>query len=317
MQSKFLIVGGGNLGSRHLQGLAKISEPAIIDVIDPKRGALDLCAERLAETTNQQTSRHKVSYHTDISTLRTNYDLGINATTSGLRLDSLRLTADKANCWILEKILSQNAADLDEIISVTEHCEKVWVNYMMRELTWLQDLKHEIGKEKIRTIKLEGMNWSLACNLIHHLDFATWIGNAELLNLDTSKLDQIWYSSKRPGHKEICGQVVARLSNGIEASYKSISNGEPRFTEIQTDKNTWIVDEIGARILLKGKTKFSGIFDRQSSLTTKLAQDFLTGRNHNLPLLSEAAGTHKIFIEAFLEHWRQTVDSNAKSVPIT
>ena len=112
-------------------------------------------------------------HHTNISTLRTNYDLGINATTSGLRLDSLRLTADKANCWILEKILSQNAADLDEIISVTEHCEKVWVNYMMRELTWLQDLKHEISKEKIRTIKLEGMNWSLACNLIHHLDFAT------------------------------------------------------------------------------------------------------------------------------------------------
>ena len=108
----------------------------------------------------------------------------------------------------------------------------------------------------------EGMNWSLANNLIHHLDFATWIGNAELLNLVVSRIRPNLVPSKRPGHKSLrssCGKILCQTVS--EASYKSISNGEPRLTEIQTDKNTWIVDEIGARILLNGKTKFSGIFD--------------------------------------------------------
>lgn len=305
------------MGSRHLQGLAKLSEPTTIDIFDPKRSALDLCIERFNETVHPELALHNVRCHTSANTLLGAYDLGINATTSGPRLESLKLTAHRANCWILEKILSQNSSDLDEMLMLTKDCEKVWVNYMMRELKWLQDFKFAMDSEKLHSIELDGLDWSLACNIIHHLDFAVWISDANLLKLYTGNLDKNWFKSKRSGYYEICGEVIAHFSNGMRARFASRSDGPARLTKIKTDRNIWVLDEISAKISLEGKTIFSGSFERQSSLTTKLVQDFLNGKNLRLPTLTEAASTHKIFIEEFLSHWRQTVDPNASRVPIT
>ena len=170
MRTNFLIVGGGNLGSRHLQGILHLATPVNVDVLDPQKNALDLCNVRAQEVLKETTTPHQIEYHSSDETLRADYDLGINATSSSGRVASLRLTASKAKFWILEKILTQNSEDLSELLNLTKQCDGVWVNYMMRELDWLQNLKNELAREIIEEIELDGLK------LVHSVQFDTSLG---------------------------------------------------------------------------------------------------------------------------------------------
>ena len=317
MCAKFLIVGGGNLGSRHLQGILQLENPVSVDVLDTQKRAIDLCKIRAQEILECSPTPHKIEYHSSHETLSADYDLGINATSSTGRLASLRLTTNRARFWILEKILTQNSEDLSELLNLTSRCDGVWVNYMMRELNWLQNLKNELANETVEEIELDGLNWSIACNLTHHLDFASWLGECALVSLDTNKLGSDWYESKRPNFYETLGEVTATFSNGMSARYASRRNGPPRLTKIRTSRETWAMDEINATVMRDNKVVFSGTFERQSQLTTKLANNILNNKTCNLPMIEEASKNHKIFIDAFLKHWQKTMDRDAKRIPIT
>ena len=52
MNYKIAIVGAGNIGSRHLQALAKVNYNLAITVIDPSNEALKLANERYNEVSN-------------------------------------------------------------------------------------------------------------------------------------------------------------------------------------------------------------------------------------------------------------------------
>ena len=134
MVANLLIVGGGDLGSRHLQGLAQLSNPATIDVYDPSTFSLKRCAQRVAEISSKCVSIHNIRYCTSPSDLDTNYDLAINAVTSKHRLASLCDAGEYSRNWILEKILTQNSSDLATLCHLLDGCANVWVNHMMREL---------------------------------------------------------------------------------------------------------------------------------------------------------------------------------------
>jgi len=315
--ANFLIVGGGNLGSRHLQGLAQLPNPATIDVYDPNSSALDRCAQRVAEITPKSESIHKIRYFTSSSDLDFNYDLAINAVTSEHRLASLHDTVDLSHNWILEKILTQNSSNLTSLCQLFDNRANVWVNHMMRELQWLKSFKDTIQKETIQHISIDGMDWSMACNLTHHLDFISWICNANLVSLNVDGLDKSWRLSKRTGNYDICGKVSAEFENSTTAQFISRSDGPDRLTVIETDRNSWIIDEIQAEVRKDNKVMFAGEFDRQSNLTKKLAEDILDHDTCNLPYLHDCITNHRIFIDAFLTHWKNTVEPEAEAVPIT
>ena len=133
----------------------------------------------------------------------------------------------------------------------------------------------------------------------------------------TQNLSSNWHESKRPNFFETFGEVTAEFSNGMSAKYASRRTGPPRLTKIKTGTANWAIDEINAKVFRENKVVFSGTFDRQSQLTTRLARDILNDKRCNLPLIEEASKIHKIFIDAFLKHWQNTVDCYAKRVPIT
>lgn len=317
MVANLLIVGGGDLGSRHLQGLAQLSNPATIDVYDPSTFSLKRCAQRVAEISSKCVSIHNIRYCTSPSDLDTNYDLAINAVTSKHRLASLCDAGEYSRNWILEKILTQNSSDLATLCHLLDGCANVWVNHMMRELQWLKNFKNTIQNETVKHVTTDGMDWSMACNLTHHLDFISWICNAKLVSLNTCGLDEDWRLSKRAGNFDICGEVTAEFENSTTAQFISRSDGPDRLTVIETDRNTWVIDEIQAEVRKNDRVVFAGQFDRQSKLTKKLAEDILEHGTCNLPRLNECITNHRIFIDAFLAHWKKTVEPKATLVPIT
>ena len=73
------IIGAGQLGSRHLQGLSIISQDVEIIVIDPNSDVLELAQKRYEEMPSNSHVR-SVNYHQNIPELDGEVDLAIIAT---------------------------------------------------------------------------------------------------------------------------------------------------------------------------------------------------------------------------------------------
>lgn len=312
---KFIVVGAGKLGSYHLQGLAKISENALIDVYDISEKSLQMAHKMLSEVNS--ISRHQIRFISDLQNLRDDYVLGINATTSGFRLDSVMKTGHLAKNWILEKVLTQNISQIDAIEEYFTSDQNVWVNLTMRELPWLQEAQLQFKKTKLLNFDTSGVDWSLACNAIHHLDLIGWFADAELISLNCDQLDDSWFHSKRKGHFEIFGTIKAEYSNGTTASLTSSPLGINRISTLTTEKNIWLLDETAGEIKSSDGLLYKGVFERQSNLTTRLADMVINHRKLNIPKLDYAAKMHRIYIKAMLDHWNECQVTKSNFVPIT
>src|SRR3989338_236575 len=100
------IIGAGQIGSRHLQALKKVSLALSVKVIDPNPESLKIARERYDNAPPGQ-FEHKVDYRTKIPKYSDPIDLAIIATRSDVRA---KITADllksaKVKYLILEKIL--------------------------------------------------------------------------------------------------------------------------------------------------------------------------------------------------------------------
>lgn len=312
---RLLLVGAGKLGAYHLQGLARIEEDVSVDIFDPSIDSLTN-AKALFESV-EDSSRHEIRFLSEIHALDDDYDLGINATTSGFRAQSVVATGHLARCWLIEKILSQNIQQIDKIEECLSNGQKTWVNHMLRELDWVREAKKVVGPERITHFETIGKDWSLACNVVHHIDLVSWLSGGQLASFDTSGLDKKWFASKRRGHFEIFGCAKATFDNGVTATFTSSEHGDSRVSRIFTDKQTWLMDEVSASITSEDGQVFSGIFERQSILTKKLAESILHDGLLNLPTLQFSAKLHRIYISSMLSHWNKTMNASDNAIPIT
>jgi len=226
-------------------------------------------------------------------------------------------TGYRAENWILEKILTQNVEQIDLIEMNFGHGQQTWVNLMLRELSWLKDGQKEILKQNMTTFETDGRDWSLACNVPHHLDLVGWLSGGQLQKIDTSGLCHEWRESKRKGYFDLLGTIKAQYDNAVEALFISRAEGAERVSTIKTEQDVWTLDEIQATLSSQKGYSFEGEFDRQSSLTTRLTNTLLAGAELNLPSLSYAAKTHRIYIKAMLQHWNLTMNKKDKAIPIT
>lgn len=78
------LIGAGQLGSRHLQALANIDIPVILQVVDPSMDSLNVARERYLEVPNND-NINSIDFLTDIDALNANLDLCIIATNADVR----------------------------------------------------------------------------------------------------------------------------------------------------------------------------------------------------------------------------------------
>ena len=151
--------------------------------------------------------------------------------------------------------------------------------------------------EKVTNFVTEGGDWSLACNAIHHLDLTSWLSGQTLESLDCSSLSKEWRSSKRQGHFDILGTISAQYSDGLLGRYTSDDGDKKRVSKVHTTSTSWTIDVHNASAISNRGHCFSGIFDRQSQITTRLVERIIDNQAIFLPLMSEVSNTHKIFIQ--------------------
>ena len=128
-----LIAGAGQLGSRYLQGLSKVTNALQIYVFDISSESLLVAKERWEECNN---SIHEVEYISDYNKLPNAINLTIVSSTANVRVEIIKniLQFSKVKYWILEKILAQNVDDLNVISNLIYDHNHAWVNTPMH--TW-------------------------------------------------------------------------------------------------------------------------------------------------------------------------------------
>ena len=317
--AQVLVAGAGQIGSRHLQGLAACLQPLQIEVYDIDTNSLTAAEKRWQEVIKPG-SRHRASFHSRVDELSTAFDVAIVATTAQVRplvVKSVRAHAE-VNNWILEKVLAQSEADLDAIMSCIGSDACAWVNTPRRMLPWHAEIKALLPADgRTMGLELDGGLWGLACNSIHFLDLFAWWSGEDLVSVDTSGLANLWVEAKRAGNWEVQGSITAGFSGGSYATLHT-QPGEVLYTyKLLANDIGWQINEQAGTAVRSDGLSIPGRIPFQSEMTGPLVDAILENRSCLLPTLEESIRMHRVFIRSLLQHWRATMSADANAVPIT
>jgi len=325
-----LLAGSGQVGSRHLQGLAKCSNRLEIHIVDPVENALRASAERWDEVFGS-ISPHVVSYHKNLQDVPSELDLVIVATTSSARPSAVEKIASHARVggWLLEKVLAQSESDLNRITNAIHRPSDAWVNTWARTTPWYKQIRAQADSGPV-TFGISGGSWGLACNCIHILDLMAWWTGEDLVDVDASELDPEWLPSRRAGNLEISGSLTATYSGGstgsLFASRPSEENdlagaSSPDVFWVESPVVRWEVDspfsETVSCALANDGRQVHGRIEYQSERTAALVDDLLETHSCGLPDLSTSANQHRILLDGLLRSWRLIGGEHVDRVPIT
>jgi hypothetical protein len=313
------IVGAGQLGSRYLQGLARIDSALKIYVVDPSDASLATAQRRWVEAGGSH-SPHRVEWVSLIEPLSKPIDVVI-ISTSAFERASLISSISKSTSpryWIIEKVLAQSSAEVEIIKMDIANASGAWVNTPRRLTDWHRKLKTQFAGHGPLCVTKQGMLWGLACNSIHFIDLVSWWTGESLLAIDTSRVNSDWIQSKRAGYFEVAGTLVAEFSGGSKLFMtSSLDRCEESLEVSLINGDSWLIDETeGLAKNVKG-IKLFGRLEYQSDLTAPMVTGILDTGTCALPTFEESAKQHCIFLDAMLTHWNRTGYRKDQRIPIT
>ena len=321
-----LIVGAGQLGSRHLQGLLKITAAQEIYLVDPSEASLEIARTRAAATAT-------IHYATDWAALPKKFDLVIVATNANVRAAIAKrlLQEYQIEYLILEKVLFQDVAAYQTIGDlIATSSAKVWVNHPRRMFQHYQSIKNVLAENPKAPITLTTMggNWGLACNALHLIDLCAFLSNDTVEQVDLDWVDPIIHNSKRANNIEFTGTIKGRTRGGSNFLITSWDDTPGDITvQVAANNHRWIIQEgANAKVIHLHHTEAAPGFtetvhpfatEYQSGLTSRLATDLFDTGNCYLPTYAEAASAHIPFIAAALKKYNELNGSESEVCPIT
>jgi hypothetical protein len=305
-----VVIGAGQLGSRHLQALSKVSFQSKIEVVDPFATSLEVARTRFNEMPTNSTIVD-IRYVSSISQLSSNVDLAIIATNADVRAEVIRqlVRQCKVKNLVLEKVLFQKPEEYKEIQALLEENSiKVWVNHPRRMFPYYAKLKEQLVGSMQVSYQVQGGEWGLACNGLHFIDHLAFLTGCDDLKIGTNDLNPSVIVSKRKGYFEISGTLLGKIgAHPFELFCHE--NASPVIITICADNLNAIIDEGTNSVRIA--TKENGwtwveentkIIYYQSELSNMFAEDIISNGKCDLPTFAEASKLHIPFINAMLEH---------------
>ncbi|MBX7227641.1 MAG: Gfo/Idh/MocA family oxidoreductase [Chitinophagales bacterium] len=321
------IIGSGQLGSRHLQGLLKYQQEQLnIYVYDTSAESLAIANSRASEINHN----HQIHYIQDFTKLPQEIFFVVVATNSIVRASVVEQLIQHATIHylILEKVLFPEIDSYSTIGQLLrEHGIKTYVNHPRRMFASYKNMKQHLLSTTKHHFLLHGGQWGLACNALHFIDIFEYLSDSQLMNIDTSLLDTIIHESKRQHYIEFTGTLRGNLLNGTTFSITSSNTAaiSPPGIALFNDCERLLIDESGRACITKYSThtpfqeeKIPFTMEYQSSLTNKLFSDVFTTGRCDLPEYQHAATTHICFLQALLTFYNQlTKNFDNRIIPIT
>jgi hypothetical protein len=317
------IIGAGQLGRRHLQGLLTARLDANIYVVDPGDSALAAAHVSVAEVQSPATQRKAVKYAACAADFPRDLDLAIVATTADVRLQALQSLCKAAapRNLVLEKVLFQRASDYQDASDLIErHKIAAWVNCGRRMLTVYQNLREFFADDPVSRMEVFGGEWGLGCNGIHFLDLLQFLSGTGDLSIDTEGLVPGVLQSKRPGFVEFAGSLRGSIGNaGFQLTSIAGSKKRHLISLHASGSKSVFIDE--ARCELWKHTGGTAELERfslpyQSQMTGALAEQILETGDCALTPYLESAALHLPFLDALGRH-AAGADGNVDCCSIT
>lgn len=324
MNKTILIIGVGQIGSRHLQGILKTDKPLYVYVVDPSIDSLNIARERAAEITHI----HEVYFKADWDGLPSLIDLCIVATSANVREKIVRKLLEDftIDYLVLEKVLFQEMAAYQIIKELFEiKKQKAWVNHPRRMFASYQQLKKRLSNDHNKTYHIVGGNWGLGCNALHFIDLIVYLEESDLKQLDSDWIDNIVQPSKRNGYVEFTGTIKGILNNGTVFTVTSFAaEASPITISIFAGESRFIIQEGGTPQVYQlersndfGQNRFPFVMEFQSDLSKQLVIDFFEKGICYLPSYKEAFCSHEIFVGSLLNKYTAITGFEVTALPIT
>jgi predicted dehydrogenase len=325
--NRVIIIGAGNIGSRHLQSLAKSRLALSITVVDPNPQALEISKKRFNEGLTRETVSVSPKYLQNLKDVEAEFDVAIVATNSDVRRSVIErlLSKSRVKYLIIEKVAFQNLDDFESVIKLLNSKKvKAWVNLPRRVIPFYQNLKTKLKPHEQVYCTVQGGEWGLACNAIHFVDCLSYLIEETDYQMSCRYLDKELKNSKRAGFVELTGSLHFQFKNGSGLNLISQNGTEaPPLTMMQTKSAQYALqEEKGVGWTANRATgwewkKIKFKWPYQSELTHKIVEEIISTGKCGLPSIKESYLIHKPLLESLLEHLEKVAGKKYLSCPIT
>lgn len=294
----FVIIGVGQLGSRHLQGLALLIEPVNIYLVDPFDSSLETSKKRFEEVDIYHNKN--IILLNKVEDLPEEIEFAIISTTSLYRLSALKslLNQSKVKYLLLEKFLFPYATEYEEVKDLVKDTI-TYVNCPRRQFKGYRDLKNKLKDSTKKILNVKGDKWNLGSNAIHFLDLFNFLNNNEEVTFDKQQSKLIVKESKHKDYIEFTGTLIGKTNSGNILEMHCTEDENLQFTiELITDDGTYYINEGKGNIEYKGTIKDFPVH-YQSQLTNRVYEQLKNEGTCNLTPIDEAISPHLLLIDIF------------------
>lgn len=319
-----LIIGAGQLGSRHLQGLVKYLGELKIFVLDMSLDSLKIAKER----ENEIVHNHEIVYTQSWEVLPEFFDFVIIATNANVRELIIRQLLEKCEVkfLVLEKILFQDLNAYNRVGDLLIKNNVVtYVNHPRRMFDSYADLKLNIHTNSQSVYSVVGGNWGLGCNALHFLDLFVYLSGKMIQEINVNSIEDKLLKSSRKGFIEFVGTLTGSLVDGSCFSITSLNGENSSVTvTIFNSEQRFLIQEGGTPQIYEFNKKHlfsckNNVFkvQYQSELTTNIAVGLLEDNFCLLPTYEDARHTHELFLAAMLRKYNKITELHTTILPIT
>lgn len=323
---RIVVVGAGQLGSRHLQALSLLECEAHIEVIDMSKHALEVAESRMNEM-SPDVNRIIVNYHNDYDCLKGVYDAAIVATGANVRRMVVETLLEKATFRniLLEKVLFQSLGDYEYIGRLFEqHNVRAWVNCPQRTWSVYQEISSQLPNDKPVSMEVAGSGWGLACNAIHYIDLFSFLTKQEVTEISTKALTPKVVNSKREGFVEFEGSLHFETDRGDKLTLTCYEDStSPVVVQINSATYRCVIKENLRQILFSSEDRSwewitaDFVVPFQSQQTQNVLMDMIERGECKLTQYIESSKQHKLMISGFNEFLERITGKKVDKCPIT
>ncbi len=322
LKKNIILVGCGNIGSRHLQALVRLPFTVDIHVVEKSDKSKHLAISRLNEIRFDKKNSH-IFWYDSIDQLTENADLVIISTLSQGRVDLiLNLLKNKNKKFLIEKPVCQSKKEYENLLNQMKLFKATgWVNTNRRYFESYKKIKQDLNDSKFINVHVVSKASGLGTNAIHFLDLFSWLTNDSKIKLNGEFLTPKLFPNKRGKEfKEFYGTIVGSAKNDSSITITSLpSNIESIFVTISTDSINYVIDELNQSAYKIGKItkKLNFTYEHASQLTKKIAMDILEKNSSFLPKLDESYIAHLELFRIFNMHIKKQLKREVSLCPIT
>ena len=312
----FLVIGIGNIGLRHIQGLSKIKKINFY-LLDKFNSFQKKYEDELIEIKKYNNVYYLENFR-KIITDEIKYNLIIISTTAEKRvslLQKLRKLYPRTKI-LIEKPICQSISELNKLKLMKKN---TYINYPIRYNPWFSLIKKEFlknfkGNNFILNIKYPNLN--LACNACHYIDIFNFLTNLTPKKIVLHK--ERWKKTKRRGFYGMDGIIEIDFGNNNKLIINSLnteSNEKIKIIGILPNSKFDINYHTGVSSFNKSKKIYGKIL--KQSKCSHIMYENIQNDTDLITDLKKGIITYELLLKELIKSWNKNFNQNKKKIQIT